>query len=737
MTIRNAIPDVSELTGADYPNVVSITADETYWQEQTPAQLMWGYFCLEIIRQFEQRLLEQEITELVHGPIHSSIGQEAVAVGTALALTSDDKVTSTHRAHHHFLAKAIAHYAPPQEEFKSYRDNSDLRDCVRRTMAEIMGLDVGWVGGRGGSMHLFDDQSGNIGTQAIVAGNVPYAAGIAFAEKFRDSGHVAVSFLGDGAVSIGPFHEGLCMAKVYHLPAIFVVENNLYGVATSVNEATQLNDLALRSSGYNIPGLIVDGMNPLAVKRAIQLAKAYAITSGPVLIEAKTYRYFHQAGGMPGSAFGYRSKDEEKAWRDRDPLTSAPWVLVHRGLFSEEDVMCVKEIATAFVDDAIDYCTELNDQDDLQLRQEFVPDAAAATLYVRSDGAEFSSAEFSEEQDFTETEIVKIVQAKSEVIGRHMERNPEVFTLGEDVANMKGGAYGATRKALTEAPERVLNAPIAEGGIVGIAHGAAVMGMRPIAEIMFSDFSLIAADELFNQVATCRYMYNNRVDVPLVIRSRCSAGRGYGAQHSGDTVGQFALYPGIRIVAPTTPFDYIGLFNSAMQSLDPVLMLEHHEIDLLAGAVPVDERDFLVAFGKAARRRTGSDLTIATYLSMVPRVLRMADELAEESGLDIEVIDLRSLDYASIDFDTLASSISKTGQLAIVEQAMETQCLGPFIAAKLREYLPSDFTPPVQLINSAPVPMPVSFPLERAVLLSDEKIRQQLLSCCQAATTRS
>ena len=184
MMIRNAIPDVSELTGADYPNVVSITADETYWQEQPPTQLMWGYFWLELFRLFEQRLLEQEITDLVHGPIHSSIGQEAVAVGTALALTSDDKITSTHRAHHHFLAKAIAHYAPPQEEFKSYRDNSDLRDCVRRTMAEIMGLDVGWVGGRGGSMHLFDDQSGNIGTQAIVAGNVPYAAGIAFAENF-------------------------------------------------------------------------------------------------------------------------------------------------------------------------------------------------------------------------------------------------------------------------------------------------------------------------------------------------------------------------------------------------------------------------------------------------------------------------------------------------------------------------------------------------------------------------
>jgi 2-oxoisovalerate dehydrogenase E1 component len=271
-----------------------------------------------------------------------------------------------------------------------------------------------------------------------------------------------------------------------------------------------------------------------------------------------------------------------------------------------------------------------------------------------------------------------------------------------------------------------LNAPIAEGGIVGIGHGAAVAGMRPIAEIMFCDFSLIAADELFNQVATCRYMYNGNVDVPLVVRSRCSAGRGYGAQHSSDTVGQFALYPGWRIVAPTCPFDYVGLFNTAMQSLDPVLMLEHHELYPFAGDVPENDLDFFVPFGSAAVRRQGTDLTIIGYLSLVPRLLRIADQLYTDAGINAEVIDLRTLDYANIDFGTLGLSVKKTGRVAIVEQAMATQGLGPYIASHIHERFHAHLKQPVKLLASKPVPIPVSQVLEQTVLISNDEIRESL-----------
>ena len=218
-------------------------------------------------------------------------------------------------------------------------------------------------------------------------------------------------------------------------------------------------------------------------------------------------------------------------------------------------------------------------------------------------------------------------------------------------------------------------------------------------------------------------MYHGRVDVPLVVRSRCSAGRGYGAQHSGDTIGQFALYPGWRIVAPTTPYDYIGLFNTAMQSLDPVLVLEHHEIDPLDGDVPSNDLDYFIPFGSAAVRREGADLTVICYLSIVPRVLKIAEELAANHGINVEVIDLRSLDHASLDFETIQNSTNKTGQVLIVEQAMEPQSIGTHIAARIHENFHGQLRQPVRRLCSMNVPMPVSLSQELTVLISDDKIR--------------
>jgi 2-oxoisovalerate dehydrogenase E1 component len=724
----DTLEGMTNLASSEVPNVATVKSSLAYLQNQRPEQLIWGYFCLELIRQFERALLEKDVQVLVHGPIHSSIGQEGVAVGTAMALTSGDKITSTHRAHHHFLAKAVAHYGPPCDDIESLASSDVLKNCVRRTMAEIMGLNAGWVGGRGGSMHLFDDESGNAGTQAIVAGNIPYTSGLAYAEKFRGTGNVAVGYLGDGSISIGPFHEGLCIAKVYDLPAIFIIDNNQYGVSTGAREATGLDDLAVRAAGYNIPGLIVDGMNPLAVKRAVELAKAHAVAGrGPVLVEAKTYRYLHQSGDMAGSAFGYRTKQEEAEWAGRDPLKAAPEGLIQSGILDESGVERVRGVATALVADAVEFCTEVVDGEERRIRPALFPDRGDVDVHVRSDGHEFDGVVYRELADYAETRDVKLLTVKAEVIARWMERDPETFIVGEDVANLRGGPYGATREALKVAPERVHNAPIAEGGIVGMGHGAAVAGMRAISEIMFCDFALIGADELFNQVATCRYMYNGRVDLPLVVRSRCSAKRGFGAQHSGDTVGLFALYPGWRIVAPTNPFDYIGLFNSAMHSLDPVLLLEHHELDPVSGPAPTDDLDYFIPLGKASIPRAGDDLTIVAYLSLVPRVLNIAEEMAAEKGISIEVIDLRSLDYANIDYDLINESVAKTGKVMIVEQAMETQSLGRHIAARIHEKLHKKLALPAARVCSLSAPIPVSKTLEESVLVSDDTIRERIL----------
>ena len=218
----------------------------------------------------------------------------------------------------------MSHYAGPDYDPLSDPVPDAVQRCVVRTIAEILGLADGWAGGRGGSMHLIDLESGVAGTTAIVGGGIPIASGLAYAGRLADPVRVAVAFLGDGAASIGAFHEGISMARVWGLPAIFVVENNLYSVATTVEETVGFTDIVLRAAGQDMLGLVVDGMDTLAMREAVRQARSHAAAgNGPVLIEAKTYRYRHQNGKLPGSAYRYRTKDEEAEWGARDPLGCA------------------------------------------------------------------------------------------------------------------------------------------------------------------------------------------------------------------------------------------------------------------------------------------------------------------------------------------------------------------------------------------------------------------------------
>ncbi len=310
---------------------------------------------LEVIRRAEEWLLEHE--ELVHGPVHSSIGQEAVAVGTMAALREGDMITSTHRAHHHVLSKTLSHYAGPDYDPLSDPVPEAVQRCVIRTIAEILGLADGWAGGRGGSMHLIDLESGVAGTTAIVGGGIPIASGLAYAGRLADPVRVAVAFLGDGAASIGAFHEGISMARVWGLPAIFVVENNLYSVATTVEETVGFTDIVLRAAGQDMLGLVVDGMDTLAMREAVRQARSHAAAgNGPVLIEAKTYRYRHQNGKLPGSAYRYRTKDEEAEWGARDPLAALARDL-DEGILTSAQIEQVRALAADLVAAAGDWCT--------------------------------------------------------------------------------------------------------------------------------------------------------------------------------------------------------------------------------------------------------------------------------------------------------------------------------------------------------------------------------------------
>ncbi|GMA88370.1 hypothetical protein GCM10025868_36200 [Angustibacter aerolatus] len=264
---------------------------------------------------------------LVHGPAHSSIGQEGGAVGSVLTLTSRDTVNGSHRGHHQFLAKVLHHLEPkgidPLQPW-----SPEVRAVLLRSLAEIAGLDRGFSHGRGGSMHLQWKEAGAIGTNAIVGGGVPLAVGSGWAHRHAQTDAVAVTYFGDGAANIGSTLESFNLAAAWKVPVCFFVENNQYAVSTSVHEATAEPRLSARGPGFGIPSWRVDGMDPLAVHLAMSEAVQHMRSGrGATLVEVEVYRYFHQNGPFPGSAFRYRSKEEERAWRDRDPSTasSATW----------------------------------------------------------------------------------------------------------------------------------------------------------------------------------------------------------------------------------------------------------------------------------------------------------------------------------------------------------------------------------------------------------------------------
>jgi len=294
------------------------------------------------IRRFEESSGKLVETGDMPGFLHLYVGQEAVAAGVMSVLTDDDQITSTHRGHGHAIAKGA--------EF-------------RPMFAELYGKTTGYCKGRGGSMHIVDMSRGMLGANAIVGGGIPIAIGAAFASQYRGDGTVAVTFFGDGATNIGAFHESVNMAAVWDLPVIFVVENNGYAEFTSQERHMKLTDIAERASSYGIPGVIVDGMDALAVREvAMQAVERAKRGEGPTLIEAKTYRFFdHQ--GIKGMRIPYRDPAEVEAWKSRDAIRLIETIGIERGLATAEDFERIWAEVEAEIQDGIDFARTSPDLD--------------------------------------------------------------------------------------------------------------------------------------------------------------------------------------------------------------------------------------------------------------------------------------------------------------------------------------------------------------------------------------
>jgi len=655
---------------------------------------------LEMLRRmWEIRIFENTVYDLlgqnvIKGASHLYAGQEAVAVGAIAALRPDDYITSTHRGHGHCHAHGDAFADTPEEK----------QDHLNKMMAELCGRATGYCRGRGGSMHIADVQKGNLGATGIVGGNIPVATGAALSVKMQGQDRAVLCFFGDGATNTGNFHESLNMAAAWRLPVIYIVENNLYGMSVPFEAVSSVVDVAARASAYDIPGVVVDGMDPLAVYEAVAAALERARRGeGPTLIECKTYRWYGHSRSDPRK---YRSKEEEQAWRDRDPIIGFGRRLVEAGLATEEEVAAVETRAEQAVERATEFALASPQPDPSEVEEDVYllsPFSPAAVEAERRLAARVRTDPSMKSQPYWE--------AIRDALAEEMDRDERVFVMGEDVG-LYGGAYGATRGLYERyGGDRVKDTPISEALIGGSAVGAAMTGLRPVAEIMYVDFTPLAMDQIANQGAKNRYMFGGKTCVPMVIRTEGGAGRSIAAHHSQSLEALWTHFPGIYVVMPATPYDAKGLLKAAIRDDNPVMFIEHKMLYGLQGPVP--DEDYVIPLGLADIKREGTEVSIITYSRMVHRALEAAEQLAAE-GVSVEVVDLRSL--KPLDMDTVAASVRKTGRVVGVTEAYKTGSFLTELFTRINEVAFDYLDAPMVRVSAADVPVPMAESLEDAAI---------------------
>ena len=698
------------------------------------------------IRFFEEKVFELLGQNIIKGASHLSAGQEAVATGAIAAIQEQDVIGSTHRGHGHCGAMGNKHAKDEQQHQQHWN----------RMMAELMGKKTGYCEGRGGSMHIADVQKGNLGSTGIVGGNIPPAVGAALAEKYKKTGAIVVSFFGDGATNTGSFHESMNMASVLKVPLVAIIENNLYGMSVPYHAsqiehtgcASNVKDIAIRATAYNVPGMIIDGQDAVAVFLAVsKAAKRAREESIMTLIEAKTYRWYGHSRSDPRA---YRTKEEEKAWRDRDPITVLRNKLLEEGLATAEKLDEIKDKALETIEAATKFGLDSPWPDTSELTKNvYVPesydtklieDEHAMTAKVVEATAAFETAIASsaaktkkEKTDQSKNlikekygmEIMTMGQAIVAAQAEEMRRDPNVILLGEDVG-LYGGAYQASKGLVHEfGTDRVIDTAISEAAIVGAGVGAAIRGLRPISEIMYVDFLTISSDQLMHNGAFNRYMFGGHAKVPLVVRTEGGVGRSIAAHHSKSLEPWLVNIPGLYVVMPSTPYDAKGLLKAAIRSDNPVVFIEHKATYGQLGVVPPEE--YIIPLGSACIKKSGTDVTIVSYSRMAMLSLQAANVLAEQHGIDAEVIDVRTL--KPLDVGMIAESVKKTGRLVTVAESFYMCGTGREITGRFMEYEFGDGSHGFDYLDAAPVnlaaadvPPPMSEPLENASIPSVESI---------------
>jgi 2-oxoisovalerate dehydrogenase E1 component len=622
-------------------------------------------------------------------------GQEAVQIGSALALKPDDFVFPSYREHAVEVTRGL-----PIEVLLAY-----------------------WKGLPNAGWDLNKYRTGIV--TVPIATQLPHAVGYSCVTKLRGEDTVTAVYFGDGATSEADFHAGMNFAGVWKTPTVFICSNNLYAISVPYEKQTASETIAQKAAAYGFDGFRVDGMDPIAMYLATRLAVQRARKGqGPTLIEAMTYR--HGPHATADDPTRYRSREEEQKWKQRDPIERLRRFLENRGEWDERVGEKVSQETAGQVEAAIAAieAKPLPGRDDA-IRHGFhrIPGHVVDQLHSmqKAHGEDLTS--FGKEEIWSighdepvtgPTESWTMADAINAALDQAMERDPDVIVLGEDVGT-SGGVFRITDGLQARYGEgRVIDTPLSESGIVGTAVGMALAGARPVAEIQFEGFVYPAFDQIVSHLGRFRYRTRGNSSVPVVVRFPSGAGIGAHEHHCDSPEAYFVHAPGLVVICPSTPTDAKGLLAAALEGDDPVIFLEP-KVLYRAGREDVPVEHFTLPIGRARIRRPGTDLTLVTYGGMVPVAL----EATSQVDASVEVIDLRTL--FPWDRETVLESVARTGRLLLVQEPQGSAGVAAEVAAVVAEKALYQLQGPIVRVTGFDVPWP-QFAIERHALIDAQRV---------------
>jgi len=608
-------------------------------------------------------------------------GQESIPAVLSQLTTARDYMITIYRGIHDQVAKGVP---------------------LEKLFAEALGRIDGVNKGKGGSPHISDPQSGSMLTTAIVGAGAPIANGLAFAAKSRGEDRVTIVNFGDGATSIGAIHEAMNLAGVWKLPVIFLCQNNQFGEHTTIPDYTASADFASRAKAYGFAGVKLDANDVAGFYRGMKEVIAEVRGgNGPYFVEALTNRLGPHAGiGDNDELTPEALAAAKQAW----PVPRTRALLLEAGVCTANELTEIDDAARAEVETAIAHAMK---SPATPVEETLVDVYADPDVPPRRGHYPRRQAE---QEPGGERKVMSMAEAICDAQDTALGLDSNVWLLGEDVHDPTGGVFGTSRGLTAKhGRDRIRPTPIAEQSIIGAGIGSALVGMRPIAEIMFLDFAAVCMDQIANHAAKQRFMSGAATHVPMTMRMMVGGGTGgFGAQHSQSLEAWLTHIPGLKVAYPSTAYDAKGLLLSCIFDEDPCVHLESIKLLFtLKEETPVE--DYRIPLGVARLRREGGDISLITYGWQVQECLAAAERLAAE-GISAEVIDLRTL--VPLDYARVFDSVKKTGRALVVHAATEFCGFGAELAATIGRELFGKLKAPVERLGADFAPIAYSREIE-------------------------